>query len=160
MASRQTKQRREWSDHRHAGRRPRHSDRSRRARRTFVFSQILSVNDKGIAVGYYGDSTTSQHGFFYNVNTGVYTFLDDPSAAFNNGVEVTQITGTTNSGEITASIPTPTASSTVSTRPPSKTVTTNKPQPIQNKSFPAEPLPEARAAISLPVPVPQPKIEH
>jgi hypothetical protein len=68
---------------------------------TFVFSQILGINDKGIAVGYYGDSTTSQHGFIYNTNTGQYTFLDDPSAAFNNGVEVTQITGITNSGEIT-----------------------------------------------------------
>ena len=68
---------------------------------TFVFSQILGVNDHGIAVGYYGDSTTSQHGFIYNTNTGKYTFLDDPSEAFNNGVEVTQITGITNSGEIT-----------------------------------------------------------
>ncbi len=68
---------------------------------TFVFSQILGINDKGIAVGYYGDSTTSQHGFLYNTNTGQYTFLDDPSEAFNNGVEVTQITGITNSGEIT-----------------------------------------------------------
>jgi hypothetical protein len=68
---------------------------------TFVFSQILSVNDKGIAVGYYGDSTTSQHGFILNLHTGQYTFLDDPSEAFNNGVEVTQITGITNSGEIT-----------------------------------------------------------
>ena len=52
-------------------------------------------------MGYYGDSTTSQHGYFYNTNTGTYTFLDDPSAAFNNGVEVTQITGINNSGEIT-----------------------------------------------------------
>ena len=68
---------------------------------TFVFSQILGINDKGIAVGYYGDSTTSQHGFIYNTNTGQYTFLDDPSEAFDNGVEVTQITGITNSGEIT-----------------------------------------------------------
>ena len=68
---------------------------------TFVFSQILGINDKGIAVGYYGDSTTSQHGFLYNTNTGKYTFLDDPSEAFNNGVEVTQITGITDSGEIT-----------------------------------------------------------
>jgi probable HAF family extracellular repeat protein len=68
---------------------------------TFVFSQILGINDKGIAVGYYGDSTNSQHGFLYNTHTGVYTFLDDPSEAFNNnGVEVTQITGITNSGEI------------------------------------------------------------
>jgi uncharacterized membrane protein len=68
---------------------------------TFVFSQILGINDHGIAVGYYGDSTTSQHGFIYNTKTGHYTFLDDPSEAFDNGVEVTQLTGITNSGEIT-----------------------------------------------------------
>jgi uncharacterized membrane protein len=68
---------------------------------TFVFSQILGINDHGIAAGYYGDSTTSQHGFLYNTNTGKYTFLDDPSEAFDYGVEVTQITGITNSGEIT-----------------------------------------------------------
>jgi hypothetical protein len=68
---------------------------------TFVFSQVLGINDKGIAVGYYGDSTGSQHGFLYDTKTGQYTFLDDPSEAFNNGVEVTQITGITNSGEIT-----------------------------------------------------------
>jgi probable HAF family extracellular repeat protein len=67
---------------------------------TFVFSQILAVNDAGIAVGYYGDSTTSQHGFIYDTNTGIYTFLDDPSEAFNNGVEVTQITGISDSGEL------------------------------------------------------------
>jgi len=67
---------------------------------TFVFSQILSVNDNGIAVGYYGDSTTSQHGFLYDLKTGQYTFLDDPAEAFNNGVEVTQITGINDSGEI------------------------------------------------------------
>ena len=68
---------------------------------TFMFSQILGINDHGIAVGYYGDSTTSQHGYFFNTNTGKYTFLDDPDAAFNSGVEVTQITGINNSGEIT-----------------------------------------------------------
>ncbi len=67
---------------------------------TFFFSQILGVNDQGMSVGYYGDSTTSQHGYFYNTNTGTYTFLDDPNAAFSNGVEVTQITGINNSGEI------------------------------------------------------------
>ncbi len=68
---------------------------------TFVFSQILGVNDRGIAVGYYGDSTGSQHGFLYNTKTAQYSFLDDPNVAFNNGVEVTQITGITNSGELT-----------------------------------------------------------
>ena len=46
---------------------------------TFVFSQVLGINDQGIAVGYYGDSTISQHGYFYNTNTNSYTFLDDPT---------------------------------------------------------------------------------
>lgn len=67
---------------------------------TFVFSQILGINDSGIAVGYYGDSTTSQHGYVYNTITGTYMFLDDPAEQFDNGVEVTQITGVSNTGEI------------------------------------------------------------
>jgi len=68
---------------------------------TFVFSQLLGINDAGLVAGYYGDSTTSQHGFIYNTNTGTYTFLDDPAEGFNGGgVEVTQITGITNSGEL------------------------------------------------------------
>ena len=67
---------------------------------TFVFSQVLGVNDQGVAVGYYGDSTASQHGFSYDTRTGAYTFLDDPSEAFNDGVEVTQITGIDDQGEI------------------------------------------------------------
>jgi hypothetical protein len=70
---------------------------------TFVFSQVLSVNDHGLAVGYYGDSTGSQHGFFYDTNTGKYTFLDNPAAKLDPalGTVITQITGITNSGEIT-----------------------------------------------------------
>jgi hypothetical protein len=69
---------------------------------TFVFSQILGINDHGIAVGYYDDSTASQHGFLYDTHTGKYTFIDDPAEEFNgSGVEITQITGITNSGEIT-----------------------------------------------------------
>lgn len=67
---------------------------------TFIFSQVLAVNDNGIAVGYYGDSTASQHGFLYNLTTGQYTFLDDPAEAFSNGVEVTQITGINDAGEL------------------------------------------------------------
>jgi hypothetical protein len=68
---------------------------------TFLFSQMLGINDKGIVSGYYGDSTTSQHGYLYDTNTGKYTFLDDPNAAFTaNGVEVTQFTGINNLGEI------------------------------------------------------------
>lgn len=68
---------------------------------TFVFSQVLGVNDSDIAVGYYGDSTTSQHGFVYNLSTSSYTFVDDPAEGFSNGVEVTQITGINNSGDLT-----------------------------------------------------------
>jgi len=67
---------------------------------TFVFSQVLGINDHGLAVGYYGDSTTSQHGYFYNTLTNSYTFLDDPAAMFHNGVEITQITGINNAGDI------------------------------------------------------------
>jgi hypothetical protein len=63
---------------------------------TFTFSQILGINDQGTASGYYQDSTGSQHGYLFNTNTGKYTFLDDPSAGFLNGVEITQITGITN----------------------------------------------------------------
>ena len=67
---------------------------------TFVFSQLLGINDNGFAVGYYGNSTTSQHGYFYNTDTGSYTFLDDPAAMFHDGVEITQITGIANTDEI------------------------------------------------------------
>jgi PEP-CTERM motif len=67
---------------------------------TFVFSQVLGINDSGLAAGYYGDSTASQHGYFYDTTTGHYTFLDDPSEGFFNGVEVTQITGINNLGDI------------------------------------------------------------
>jgi hypothetical protein len=67
---------------------------------TFTFSQLLGINDSGIVSGYYQDSTTSQHGFLYNSQTGHYTFLDDPDARFSNGVEITQVTGINNSGEI------------------------------------------------------------
>jgi hypothetical protein len=67
---------------------------------TFVFSQMLSLSDLGIATGYYGDSTTSQHGYLYNLATGQYTFLDDPDEGFHNGVEVTEITGINSAGEI------------------------------------------------------------
>jgi probable HAF family extracellular repeat protein len=67
----------------------------------FVFSQLLGINDKGIVVGYYGTTNISQHGFLYDVATGQYTFLDDPNQAVINGVSVTQITGISDSGEIT-----------------------------------------------------------
>ena len=67
----------------------------------FVFSQILGINDHNIAVGYYGDTSTSQFGFIYNLLTQHYTILSDPNAADIGGVSITQITGINNSGEIT-----------------------------------------------------------
>ena len=67
----------------------------------FLFSQVLGINDHDEAVGYYGTTNGSQHGFLYNIATGQYTFLDDPSQALINGVSITQITGISNSGEIT-----------------------------------------------------------
>ena len=45
----------------------------------FVFSQVLSINNHNEAVGYYDAADGSQHGFLYNIKTGKYTFLDDPS---------------------------------------------------------------------------------
>jgi Protein of unknown function (DUF3466) len=68
---------------------------------TLTNSTLVAINDHDIAVGYYTDSLGSEHGFLYNTKTGHYTFLDDPSAAFFGGAEVSEITGITNSGEIT-----------------------------------------------------------
>jgi probable HAF family extracellular repeat protein len=63
------------------------------------FTQFLGINDHGEAVGYYQTNDGSQHGFLYNIATGVYTFLDDPNIAAS-GVQITQITGINNAGEI------------------------------------------------------------
>ena len=48
-------------------------------------TQFLGVNDLGPAVGYWQYNADSQHGFLYNLNTQIHTFLDDPNAATNNG---------------------------------------------------------------------------
>lgn len=63
-------------------------------------TQFLGINDKGVAVGYYQTNNGSQFGFLFNTATNTYTFLDDPSAAPVNGVQITQITGIDNSGMI------------------------------------------------------------
>ncbi len=63
-------------------------------------TQFLGINDNGEAVGYYQTNNGSQFGFLFNLNTQTYAFLDDPQAAPVNGVQITQITGVTNSGEI------------------------------------------------------------
>jgi hypothetical protein len=63
-------------------------------------TQFLGINDNGLAVGYWQDNAGSQHGFLYNIGTQTYSFLDDPGAAANNGVSITQITGINDQNEI------------------------------------------------------------
>jgi len=67
----------------------------------FFTVQLLSVNDKGIAAGYWQDSAGNQHGLLYNFNTSTYTFLDDPKAGLIGGVVTTQITGINDAGTLT-----------------------------------------------------------
>ena len=66
-----------------------------------VLTQFLGLNDKNEAVGYYQTSNGSQFGFLFNLATQTYTFLDEPQAVPVNGVQITQITGVNNAGEIT-----------------------------------------------------------
>ena len=63
-------------------------------------TQFLGINDNGFAVGYWQDNAGSQHGFLYDLAAQKYTFLDDPNAGVNNGLQITQITGINNSNEI------------------------------------------------------------
>jgi hypothetical protein len=65
-----------------------------------VLVQFLGINDQGIVAGYWQDAGGNQHGLLYNINTQTYTFLDDPNAAISGGIEITQITGINDSGEI------------------------------------------------------------
>jgi hypothetical protein len=59
----------------------------------FFTVQLLSVNDRGIAVGYWQDTAGNQHGLLYNFNTGTYGFVDDPTVGTIGGLVTTQITG-------------------------------------------------------------------
>lgn len=65
-----------------------------------VLTQFLGLNDNNEAVGYYQTNNGSQFGFLFNLSTQTYTYLDEPLAAPVSGVQVTQITGVANSGEI------------------------------------------------------------
>jgi hypothetical protein len=65
-----------------------------------VLVQFLGINDQGIVTGYWQDAAGNQHGLLYNINTQTYTFLDDPNADLSAGVQITQITGINDSGEI------------------------------------------------------------
>jgi len=65
-----------------------------------VLTQFLGLNDDNEAVGYYQTNNGSQFGFLFNLNSKTYTFLDAPLAAPVSGVQITQITGVSNTGEI------------------------------------------------------------
>jgi hypothetical protein len=67
----------------------------------FFTVQLLSVNDKGIAAGYWQDKAGNQHGLLYNFNTSAYSFLDDPNAGMIGGLVTTQITGINDDGTLT-----------------------------------------------------------
>jgi uncharacterized membrane protein len=72
----------------------------RTAKGGLVLTQFLSINDSGQAAGYYQTTDGSQYGFVYDVASMTYRFLDHPKAAPVMGVQVTQITGIDDSGEI------------------------------------------------------------
>lgn len=65
-----------------------------------ALTQFLGLNDNNEAVGYYQTSNGSQFGFLFDLSTQTYTYLDEPLAVPVGGVQVTQITGVANSGEI------------------------------------------------------------
>ena len=82
-------------------RRPGHPARPRRARRHFRVLPTPGRQRLGLVAGYYGDSTTSPNTASSTTRRPVhYSFLDDPAEAFNNGIEVTQITGINDLGEL------------------------------------------------------------
>ncbi len=63
-------------------------------------TQFLGINDNGEAVGYYQTNNGSQFGFLFDLKAQQYVFLDAPKAALVNGVQITQITGVSNFGQI------------------------------------------------------------
>ena len=65
-----------------------------------VLTQFLAVNDNSVAVGYYQTASGSQFGFLFDLTTLTYTFLDAPLAAPVGGVQITQITGIDNQGDV------------------------------------------------------------
>jgi hypothetical protein len=70
------------------------------AGQSLVLSQVLGINDNGLASGYYQTTNGSQHGYIYNTVTKTYTFLDEPNAP-TSGVSITQITGINDAGDLT-----------------------------------------------------------
>jgi hypothetical protein len=83
-----------------SGRNPGHLSRSLLRPDRSRSGLILGISNDGVAVGYYGDTAGNEHGITYNVKTGHYSFVDDPSEALSGTLKITEITGITNSEEI------------------------------------------------------------
>ena len=46
-----------------------------------TITELLGVNDHGIAVGFYTDASGNNHGIVYNTKAGTFTTLDDPNGS-------------------------------------------------------------------------------
>jgi hypothetical protein len=64
-------------------------------------NQLLALNDNGIAAGYYQDKNGVDHAYSLNQNSGVFTKVVPPNAAF------AQATGIDNAGDVTGFLFTP-----------------------------------------------------
>jgi hypothetical protein len=58
-------------------------------------TQLLGINNEGVAVGFYADSNNLMHGLYYVPATGDWLRVDDPD-----GVQGTVINGINNKGEL------------------------------------------------------------
>jgi hypothetical protein len=65
-----------------------------------ALTQFLAINDSGLTVGYYQTKDGSQYGFLYDLSSKAYTYVDDPGAMPVKGVQITQITGVDDAGQI------------------------------------------------------------
>lgn len=75
-------------------------DTAKTAGGNLVLTQFLSVNASKMAAGYYQTKDGSQYGFLFDLGTMTYTYLDHPMAAPVMGVQITQITGIDDAGDL------------------------------------------------------------
>jgi hypothetical protein len=60
-----------------------------------TFTQLLGINNEGVAVGFYQDSNNIMHGLYYTPSNGAWLTVNDP-----NGVGGTVVNGINNKGEL------------------------------------------------------------
>jgi hypothetical protein len=59
------------------------------------FTQLLGINNAGVAVGFYMDANQIPHGIYYTPSTGAWLAVNDPE-----GVQGTVLNGINNKGEL------------------------------------------------------------